>query len=156
MNIIRRYQNLTPYQRLARGLGLFIFFGFVIPAAITYSHLSEATVTIITDKDLPIEFALDDNQGFPDGPLQLDCRIVVKNGTGRFVTGSIGTMNSYGFPPTPWTIASRRVAVEHIDKHGKLLSREVSRESHVFCLSALDFPNVLSGQRFSLRNLESP
>ncbi len=156
MNFIRRYRNQPTASKLVVGSAIIFIALAVIPATITYSHASEATLTIITDKELPLEFTLANNQGFPSGPLLLDCRIEVKNGVGKFLTGSRNEINSYGFPPTPFTIGSRLVAIERVDSQGRLLSREVSRLNHVFYFGFNDDPSAPLGQRFFVRNSETP
>jgi hypothetical protein len=156
MNFTRRYQNQPTANKLAVGSAILFIVIVVIPAVITHAHAGDATLTIITDKELPLEFTLADNQGFPSGPLLLDCRIEVKNGVGRFLTGSRNDMNSYGFPPTYWTLYSRLVAVERVDAKGRLVSREVSRLNHVFYFGFNDDPSAPLGQRFFVRNSETP
>ncbi len=88
MNFIRRYRNQPTANKLAVGSAIFFIVIVVIPAVITHAHAGDATVTIITEQDLPLTFTLDGGRGFPDGPLLLDCRISVKNGIGKFLTGS--------------------------------------------------------------------
>ena len=156
MNLLRRYQSQTHFQRLVVGSAIFFFVVVAVPIAITHSHAGESTLTIITDRDLPLEFTLVDNQGFPSGPLLLDCRIEVRNGVGKFLTGSLANMDTYGFPPTYWTLCSRLVAVERVDAQGRLLSREVSSLNHVFYFGFKDDPSAPLGQRFFVRNSEIP
>ena len=156
MNLLRRYQSQTHFQRLVVGLAILFTVLVAIPVGITRSHADEATVTIVTDRDLPLEFTLADNQGFPSGPLLLDCRIEVKNGVGKFLTGSRANMDTYGFPPSYWTLCSRLAAVERVDAQGRLLSREVSRLNHVLYFGFNDDPSAPLGQRFFVRNSEIP
>ena len=151
VKFIRQQRQLTHCQRLAVGVLLFLIVVILLPTLLSIWKASDATITIITDKELPIEFPIETTRGFPDGPLLLDCRISVKSGVGKFVTGSRETMNSYGFPPSTFTISSRKVVVERVDAKGNLLSREVSQANHVIYFGFKDDPSAPLGQLYFVR-----
>ena len=133
------------------GAGIVLFMTIIVPMGITLANSENATVTIVSDQDLPIEFTLSGYEGFYDGPLLLDCRIVVKNGVGTFVKGSRNTMNYYGFPPSPFTRVSRRVVVEKVDADGRVLSRQESRIGNVLSFGFSDDNNAIGRERFFVR-----
>ncbi len=60
-------------------------------------------------------------------------------------------MNSYGFPPSYFTISSRKVAVERVDANGNLLFRKVSRVNHVIYFGFQDDPSAPLGESFFVR-----
>ena len=116
----------------------------LVPSYVSFRTQGEGTLTIESDREMPFEFTLTDGVGKDDGPMLMDCRISVKDGVGRFVTGSFENMKSYG----RIVRSSRHVVLEVLDRHNEVIKHQSSSDRHPIELKTKAEPASPHGIRF--------